>query len=194
LSSQPIPVAAGPDPDLVSACRRGDPSAFHLLFELYKDKVYSIALRYSGDPAASMDITQDVFVKLYSRLAGFRGDSAFETWLYRLVVNSCLDHRRKFARLVPLLGEVVRRLRANERITGRLIRSQARGEVRAAIARLSPELRIAVVLRYTEGLSYEEMADVLNCSRGTVASRLHRAHKQLARRLSHLDGAELFDV
>jgi len=182
------------DPELIAACRRGDRDSFRLLFELYKDKVYSIALRYSGEPAAAMDITQDVFVKLFSRLEGFRGESSFETWLYRLVVNSCLDQRRKLRRLVPLLGEIIRRLRVNERLTGDLIRSQTRRQVRAAIDKLGPELRLTVVLRYTEGLSYEEMAEVLCCSKGTVASRLNRAHRQLARRLAHLDGVELFDV
>lgn len=187
-------VAIEVDPELIAGCRRGEREAFHLLFELYKDKVYSIALRYSGDPGASSDITQDVFVKLFSHMAGFRGDSSFETWLYRLVVNSCLDHRRKLRHLVPLMGEVIRRARVNEKVTGDLIRSETRRSVRAAIDKLSPDLRITVVLRYTEGLSYDEMAEVLSCSTGTVASRLHRAHKQLARRLSHLDGVEFFDV
>ena len=193
MSAQHIPV---PDlaPDLLSACRSGDRDAFRILFDSYKDKVYSIALRYSGNASTSMDITQEVFVKLFSCLGGFRGESSFDTWLYRLVVNSCLDHRRKFSRLVPLLSEVIRHLHVNESITGRLIRSQTRGEVQAAIARLDPELRMTVVLRYTEGLPYEEIAEVMSCSRGTVASRLHRAHRLLARRLSHLDGAEFFNV
>ncbi len=194
MSPQRIAALPDLDPHLLSACRSGDREAFHHLFDLYKDRVYSIALRYSGNPATSMDLTQEVFVKLFSRLAGFRGESGFETWLYRLVVNTCLDHRRKFRRLVPLLTEVIRHLQVNESVTSRLIRSQARGEVRAAIDRLDPELRMTVVLRYTEGLSYEEIAEAMTCSRGTVASRLHRAHRLLARRLSHLDGAEFFDV
>src|ERR1700730_14496970 len=92
-------------PQLISPCRPGTTEAFRALCELNQDKVYSIALRYAGNPAAAMDITQDVFVKLFSRIGDFRGDSSFETWLYRLVVNSCLDQRRKLRRLVPLLGE-----------------------------------------------------------------------------------------
>jgi len=180
-------VAAEIDPELLAACQAGSRDAFRSLFEIYRDKVYSIALRYSGNHAAAMDLTQDVFVKLYSRLPGFRGESGFETWLYRLVVNTCLDQKRKLRRLVPLIGEaILRRLHINERVTGDLIRSETRRTVQAAIARLSPDLRMAIILRYTQGLSYEEMAAAMNCSPGTVASRLSRAHKQLARRLSHV--------
>jgi RNA polymerase sigma-70 factor (ECF subfamily) len=187
-------VATEIDPELLEACRSGDRDAFRALFETYKDKVYSVALRYSGDPAAAMDISQDVFVALFSRLPGFRGDSSFETWLYRLVVNRCLDQRRKLRRIVPMLADAIHRFRVNERVTADLIRSETRGEVRAAIARLPDELRIAVVLRYTEGLSYDEMAEAMNCAKGTVASRLNRAHKHLARRLKYLNGKEMSDV
>ena len=180
-------VAAEIDPELLAACQAGSREAFHSLFQIYRDKVYSIAFRYSGNHAAAMDLTQDVFVKLFSRLPRFRGDSSFETWLYRLVVNTCLDQKRKLRRIVPLIGEaILRRFHVNERVTGDLIRSETRRSVQAAVARLSPDLRMAVVLRYTQGLSYEEMADAMNCSPGTVASRLNRAHRQLARRLSHV--------
>jgi RNA polymerase sigma-70 factor (ECF subfamily) len=182
------------DPELLEACRSGDRDGFRALFEMYKDKVYSIALRYSGNPATAMDITQDVFVRLFSQMANFRGESSFDTWLYRLVVNRCLDDRRKLRRIVPLIGEAIRRFHVNERVTGDLIRSETRGEVRAAIARLPDELRMAVVLRYTQGLSYDEMAAALKCAKGTVASRLSRAHKQLARRLKGLVGKEMSDV
>src|SRR5260370_3021244 len=103
-------VAAEIDPELLAACQAGSRDAFRALFEIYRDKVYSIALRYSGNHAAAMDLTQDVFVKLFSQMARFRGDSSFETWLYRLVVNCCLDPRRKLWLIVPLLGEAIRRL------------------------------------------------------------------------------------
>lgn len=180
-------VAAEIDPELLNACRAGSREAFHALFEIYRDRVYSIALRYSGNHAAAMDLTQDVFVKLYAQISSFRGGSSFDTWLYRLVVNACLDQRRKLRRIVPLLGEaILRRFHVNERVTGDLIRSETRRSVQAAVALLSPALRMAVVLRYTQGLSYEEMAEAMNCSPGTVASRLNRAHKQLARRLMHV--------
>jgi RNA polymerase sigma-70 factor (ECF subfamily) len=187
-------VATEIDPELLDACRAGDREAFRTLFEIYKDRAYSIALRYSGNPATAMDITQDVFVTLFARVANFRGDSSFDTWLYRLVVNRCLEQRRKFRRIVPLLADAIHRFRVNERVTADLIRSETCSEVRAAIARLPDELRMAVVLRYTEGLSYDEMAEAMDCAKGTVASRLNRAHKLLARRLKFLDRKEMLDV
>ena len=176
--------------ELVAACQRGESEAFRELFETFRDKVYSIALRYSGDRAVAMDISQDIFVKLFSSIRDFRGDSSFETWVYRLVVNSCLDHRRKHWRLIPMAAEVLGSLRSSGDSLAEMLRSEFSAGIRAAVDRLAPDLRIAVILRYTEGLSYAEIADVLGCSPGTVASRLNRAHKALERRLSHLVGKE----
>jgi RNA polymerase sigma-70 factor (ECF subfamily) len=174
------------DREVVEACQRGERDAFRALFERYKGKVYSIALRFSGDDSTAMDIAQDTFVKLFSCIREFRGDSSFETWMYRLVVNSCLDHRRRSWRLMPLKEEFAGTLRvAGDSLTD-LLRSEMGGRVRSAVDRLSPDLRIVIVLRYTEGLAYEQIAEVLGCSTGTVASRLNRAHKQLERRLSPL--------
>ena len=100
------------DKELIEACRRGDPDAFRALFELHKDQVYSIALRYSGDPAIAQDIAQETFLKLFTRIGSFRGESDFSSWLYRLVVNSCLDQKRKTRRLAPLLDEALAILQA----------------------------------------------------------------------------------
>jgi RNA polymerase sigma-70 factor (ECF subfamily) len=179
-------VLEGSNRELVAGCQRGEREAFRALFETYKDQVYSIALRFSGDPATAMDIAQDTFVKLFSRIGDFRGDSSFETWMYRMVVNSCLDHRRRSWRLLPLIDEVAGRLRESRDCLAELMRSEMGERVQTAVERLSPDLRMVVVLRYTEGLAYEEIAEVLGCSAGTVASRLNRAHKALERRLAHL--------
>ena len=182
-------VLQGSDRDLIEGCRRGERAAFHTLFETYQDKIYSIALRFSGNEALAMDIAQDTFLKLFSSMADFRGDSAFSTWVYRLVVNSCLDHKRRSWRLIPIADEVVALLRAPGDALHGLLHSEMRGRVQGAVEKLPAEQRIVVVLRYTEGLAYEEIADALGCSTGTVASRLNRAHKTLGRRLSHLKGA-----
>jgi len=179
-------VLEGSERELVEACRRGDRDAFRMLFETYKNKVYSIALRFSGEPAVAMDIAQETFLKLFCSIQDFRGDARFETWIYRLVVNSCLDHKRRTRRLLPLGGEFAGRLRAAGDSLAELMRSEVSGSVRTAVDRLAPDLRIVIVLRYTEGLSYDEIAEVLGCATGTVASRLNRAHKTLERRLSHL--------
>src|SRR5580692_10244815 len=87
-------VLDGNDLEVIEACKRGDRDAFRALFETYQDRVYSIALRYSGDRAQALDIAQDVFVKLLNNIGNFRGDAGFETWLYRMVVNRCLDDKR----------------------------------------------------------------------------------------------------
>jgi RNA polymerase sigma-70 factor, ECF subfamily len=173
--------------ELVGACQRGDRDAFRALFEAYRNKVYSVAFRFSGDETAAMDIAQDTFVKLFSSIRDFRGESSFDTWIYRLVVNSCLDHRRRGWRLMHLVDAFAGTLRAPAVSSlDELLRSERGERVRAAVDRLSPDLRMAIVLRYTEGLSYDEVADALGCSVGTVASRLNRAHKKLERWLAPL--------
>ncbi len=171
---------------LVEACKRGERDAFRTLFETYKNKVYSVALRFAGEEGAAMDIAQDTFVKLFSCIRDFRGDSGFETWVYRIVVNSCLDQKRRTRRLVPLADELMATLRASGDVLAQMLRAEIGDRVRAAVENLSPDLRIVIVLRYTEGLAYEQIAEVLGCSQGTVASRLNRAHKALERRLAHL--------
>jgi RNA polymerase sigma-70 factor, ECF subfamily len=182
--------------DVIEACQRGDDDAFRVLFETHKDRVYSIALRYSGNSTAAMDIAQDTFVKLLSNIGQFRGDSSFESWLYRLVVNTCLDHHRKRRRFLPLLEEGLEEaldvFRApRESALHDLLREEQTERVQQVVAQLPEEQRIVVVLRYTDGLSYEQIADLLGCRRGTVASRLNRAHKALERRLSHLRPREV---
>jgi RNA polymerase sigma-70 factor (ECF subfamily) len=179
-------VLEGSDRELVGACQRGDRDAFRALFEAYKNKVFSIAFRFAGNEATAMDIAQDTFVKLFSCIGNFRGESSFDTWIYRMVVNSCLDHRRRTWRLMPLAGEVLGSLRVAGDSLDDLLRSERGSRVRAVVDRLTPDLRIVIVLRYTEGLSYEQIAEVLGCSTGTVASRLNRAHKRLERSLGHL--------
>lgn len=180
-------VLDGTERELIESCQRGERESFRALFEAHKDRVYSIALRYSGDEAAAMDIAQDTFLKLFSAIRDFRGDAHFETWLYRLVVNSCLDQKRRTRRLIPLVGEILDVLRASgESVLQKMLRAELSGRVQSAVGSLAPEQRIVIVLRYTQGLSYEEIAEVLGCSPGTVASRLNRAHKVLERRLAHL--------
>jgi RNA polymerase sigma-70 factor (ECF subfamily) len=173
--------------DVIEGCRRGDGDAFRALFESHKDMVYSVALRFAGDPAVAMDIAQDTFVKLMSRIQQYRGEASFESWLYRLVVNSCLDHRRRGKKIQPMLEEFLDLFGSSQRSAlDDLMREEMQQQVQQVVSKLAPEQRIVVVLRYTEGMSYEEIAEILGCSRGTVASRLNRAHKILERRLRHM--------
>jgi RNA polymerase sigma-70 factor (ECF subfamily) len=172
--------------EVIEACQRGEDEAFGVLFEAYQDRVYSIALRFSGDRATALDIAQETFLKLFSRIRDFRWEASFDSWLYRLVVNSCLDHQRRRRRLVPFLEGLVDVFRTapDESALQGLLRAETRDHVRQVIGKLPPGLRMVVVLRYTEGLPYEEIAEILGCPPGTVASRLNRAHKLLERRLA----------
>lgn len=175
--------------ELVEACQRGEREAFRDLFEQHKNKVYSIALRYSGSESAAMDIAQEVFLKLFSCIGSFRGESGFESWLFRLVVNSCLDQKRRTRRLMPLSEGLLDVLRwPGSNAIDEILRSETSSRVQSAVGALPPEQRMVIVLRYTEGLSYEEIAEALGCSAGTVASRLNRAHRTLERRLARFGG------
>ncbi|MDX6382705.1 MAG: polymerase sigma-70 factor, subfamily [Blastocatellia bacterium] len=185
VHSSPDSINAG----VIQACKEGDREAFRLLFEAYKDRVFSIACYSLGDEAAADDITQQIFVKLFTRIGQFRGDSEFTTWLYRLVINSCLDERRKQKRFLPVEDfSVMSKAVFRKSPETRYERREIAGSVRDAIDGLKPRMRLPIMLKYIEGLSYEEIAEVLGCSKGTVASRLNRAHKALAKKLSYLRG------
>ena len=171
--------------EIIESCRLGDRDAFRALYDLYKDRVYSISLYFfHGDPAAASDVTQQVFLKVMTSIQQFRGDAEFSTWLYRLVVNACMDVAR--SRKSDAISADRSRMEAFAAPGSQeedYAHAQMANTVRAAVSVLPPKFRIAVLLRYFEDLSYEQMAKALHCSRGTVASRLSRGHKMLAERL-----------
>jgi RNA polymerase sigma-70 factor, ECF subfamily len=171
---------------LIDACRGGDRDAFGCLFEIYSKKIFSIALRFSRDTSDAMDVAQDTFLKLFCSIRDFRGESSFDAWVYRLVVNGCLDHHRRAHRLVPMADEFVDTLRAPADSGSDLLRAELRNRLGSAVGCLSPDLRMVVALRYGGDLSYDEIAAALGCAPGTVASRLNRAHRKLHRCLAHL--------
>lgn len=176
------------DDRVIEACRDGDRDAFRLLFETYKDKVFSIAVySFGGDEAAASDVSQQIFLKLMTAIGQFRGDSAFTTWLYRMVVNACIDEQRKRRRFLPF-GDSVPKSKLEDRRPQekRYARLEVSESVQVAIKELTPKLRMPILLKYVEGLSYEEIATVMGCSKGTIASRLNRGHQKLAQRLSYL--------
>lgn len=192
---------------LIEACRQGDRESFRQLFELHKDRVWSVALHFIGDEAAARDITQQVFLKLFTAINHFRGEAGFSTWLYRLTVNACLDEQRRRRRFLSFdffktgdgssLGRNLMEQQQAKQFEQQLqamaqedhhAQLEISAAVKAAVKELKPKLRMAILLKYFEGLSYEEMASVLGCSAGTVASRLNRGHRELARKLQHFRG------
>jgi RNA polymerase sigma-70 factor, ECF subfamily len=173
---------------IIKSCRLGDREAFRVLYDVYQDRVYSIALYFfHGEHAVASDVTQQVFLKVMTSIGQFRGDAAFSTWLYRLVVNACLDvTRRRSADAVAAARSPLEAIAGTSSQEEAYARAQLASSVRAAISTLPPKFRVAVLLRYFDDLSYEEMAEALGCSMGTVASRLSRGHKMLAERLKHV--------
>src|SRR5258708_27007258 len=172
----------------IKACQGGDRTAFHSLFEAYKDQVFSMALHFSADESAAKDVTQQVFLKLFRTITQFRHDAEFSTWLYRIVSNACVDEQRRRKRFVQISPEIEVAEIGAESQEDMIHKKQVADSVRAAIAALSPKLRLPMLLKYVEDLSYEEIAAALGCSKGTVGSRLNRGHKILARTLGHLRG------
>jgi len=170
-----------PIDQIVESCRRGEADGFRVLYEAYKDKVYSIALYFfHGDQAAASDASQQVFLKLMRGISKFRGESGFATWLYRMVVNTCMDSARREKPRLPVEMGGMRTPAGQEDVIAEGERAQS---IQAALSELPPKLRVAVLLRYFEDLSYEEMAQAMGCSMGTVASRLNRGHKLLKKKL-----------
>jgi RNA polymerase sigma-70 factor (ECF subfamily) len=173
-------------PEILEACRRGDREAFRALYEVHKDRVYSIAYYFfHADAEAAAEVTQQVFLKLMREVTRFRGDAAFSTWLYRLVVNACVDRARARRHDAASADPVVLDTMATPAASHEALfaRREVAMSVQHAIAALPAKLRAAILLRYFEDLSYAEMAAALNCSIGTVASRLSRGHRLLAKRL-----------
>lgn len=173
------------DDDLIEGCRRRDPDAQYRLFHLHRNRVYSMALFLCRNSADAAEITQDVFLKVFLNLDQFLGDSKFETWLYRIVANAVSDYGRKLRRRFLRESLFLRHHRNGApSMEEEHERRQIDEAVRLAVASLPEKLRVCVVLRYVEDLSYQEITAVLGCPPGTVAARLSRAHRMLAMKLA----------
>lgn len=173
----------------VMAAREGDRQAFKVLYERYRDRVYNLIFYSIGDEVRAEDVLQIVFVKIYRGLPNFRFEASLSTWIYRIAVNECLNQQRaRGAHHVPfeaLLGSD-EEFDEGASADRQHAESERRAIVHRAVMELSPKLRAVVALKYLDGLSYEEIASVLECSPGTVASRLNRALGQLEARLRPL--------
>ena len=173
----------------IVAAQQGDRDAFKVLYERYRDRVYNIIFYSMGDELRAEDVLQIVFVKIYQGLPKFRFEASLATWIYRIVLNESLNQQRgRSAQHVPfeaLLGSD-EELDSGAAADLQHAEGERREIVHRAVMELSPKLRAVVALKYLDGLSYEEIASVLECSPGTVASRLNRALTQLEARLRPL--------
>lgn len=177
----------GSDDDiaLLDRCRSGDRAAFGELVRRHQDRIYNLCVRLLGNRAEAEDMAQATFLKAYANLAKFQPRAAFSTWLYRIAVNTCLDHQRR-----PFFESIFRRSASGEEFVldqpstapspeKNLENRQLRSALSRALARLSPKLRAVIVLKEFEGLAYDEIAATLEISLGTVKSRLARARGEL---------------
>jgi RNA polymerase sigma-70 factor (ECF subfamily) len=184
------------DQQLVERAQRGDKQAFGLLVEKYQRKLARLISRLVRDPGEVEDVTQEAFVKAYRALPSFRGDSAFYTWLYRIGINTAKNYLVAMRRRAPTStdveaeeaegydgGELLREISTPESL---LLTREIAGTVNQAIEALPEELRSAIQLRELEGMSYEEIAKLMDCPVGTVRSRIFRAREAIAERLKPL--------
>jgi len=169
------------DAELVRRSIAGDEPAFAAMVQRYRSFVVTLAYRLCGDPAWAEDIAQDVFVRVWQALPGFRGDAAFRSWLYRIASNKAIEHLRR-ARPAGPIEDIP--LTDGSTPEDEVLRSDQHEAVRRAVLRLPPQSRLALVLREYQGLSYKEIAAVLSVPIGTVMSRLHYARQRLARDLA----------
>ncbi len=186
------------DQQLVERAQRGDKHAFELLIIKYQRRLARLISRFVRDGAEVEDVTQEAFIKAYRALPGFRGESAFYTWLYRIGINTAKNYLLTFKRRVPTTtmidsdeaenfeeGALLREVSTPE---NELMSKQVVDVVNLSLQQLPDDLRIALTLREIEGLSYEEIADVMNCPIGTVRSRIFRAREAIAENLRPLLG------
>ena len=169
-------------PQLVSMASSGSMSAFEELVRRYRNEVYALAYHFTRNREDAWDLSQEVFIKAHRGLASFRGDASFKTWLLRITANQCKDHlKKRRLRVVALEDEgALERMPAHEPGPADRMESSELGEAIAGCLNALPaKHRMALVLREYQGLSYEEMAEVMRCSVGTVMSRLHHARRKM---------------
>ena len=191
--------AQASDQQLVVRVQKGDKAAFDLLVLKYQSKVFAIVSRFIRDQDEVADVSQEAFIKAYRALANFRGESQFYTWLYRIAVNTAKNYLVAKSRRPPAAdvdvadaeyysgSEYLKELGTPE---GHLLRDGLESLISKVIAELPEDLRTAVSLREYEGMSYEEIADIMDCPVGTIRSRIFRARESIDKKVADLVGNE----
>ena len=183
------------DQQLVARVQQGEKAAFDLLVLRYQSRIINLVSRFVRNPSDALDVTQEAFLKAYRAMPSFRGDSAFYTWLYRIAVNTAknwlaiqsrrsADSEMDYEEIERIEGNsALRDYATPERL---LLKDEIQATVIAAIEELPEDLRLAIMLREVEGLSYEEIASVMDCPIGTVRSRIFRAREAIDKQLKPL--------
>jgi RNA polymerase sigma-70 factor (ECF subfamily) len=187
------------DQRLIAECLRGDPAAFGVLVRRYQDRLYNTVFRLVGNAEDAQDVVQEAFLNAYQSLGGFKGDSLFFTWLYRIAVNAAISFKRKRRVVIPIdaargvVSGVPRGVEPPDpselsRPGHALEQEEQERRIQRALSRLSPEHRAVLILKDMEGQKYETMAEILQVPIGTIRSRLHRARLELRELLEKDEG------
>lgn len=181
------------EPELIRKCQQGDMDAFEQLILGYEKRIYAIAYKYMGNHEDASDMAQEALIKAYQSIGSFRGDAAFGTWLGKITANRCLDElrKRKNVQMTSLeetldLEEGSVKKEIESPAAGpeeHAIEQETAGYMQRLIAELKEEYRVVIILRELDGHSYEEIAEMLSCSLGTVKSRISRARQYLKERI-----------
>lgn len=182
--------------ELIAAAKVGDERQFELLIEQCKTRAYNIALRYLHNEEDAMDALQESFIKIYRHLGSFKEGSKFDTWVYRIVVNTCNDMLRK--NNAAMTESMIRSDEEDEYTLElpdpepgpqeALLRKEQAAQILEALAQLKPDQKEVIVLRDIQGFSYEEISEMLDCSMGTIKSRINRARNRLREILLEQNG------
>ncbi len=179
-----------PDKDLVALSLKGDDSAFDMLVRRYKDRVYHVLFHVIAHGEEALDLTQETFVRAYRALPGFRGESQFRTWLFRIALNLARNRLRDFQRKGRNRSVSLESLKEQHRLQSvsssrtpdqALREAELRAALEACLHQLTEPLRLSFSLRIFEGWDYESIAELMDCPKGTVKSRLHTARMHLRR-------------
>ncbi|KAF3981144.1 MAG: RNA polymerase sigma factor RpoE [Methylococcales symbiont of Hymedesmia sp. n. MRB-2018] len=183
------------DKDLVRRVQQGDKSAFDLLVIKYQHRIIQLVNRYVKDPSEAQDVAQEAFIKAYRALGNFRGDSAFYTWLYRIAINTAKNYlvsrSRRYSDYQVDIQDAEQvgnapQLKGMDTPEHLLMNDEIVAVIKSAIEKLPEEMKNAIMLREFEGMSYEEIAQIMECPVGTVRSRIFRAREAIDKKLNPL--------
>lgn len=181
-----LEVANMEDVELVGLCQKGDIDAFDRLFYKYRDKIYRTAFRMINNQEDALDLTQEIFLKAYKNINKYNFKSQFSTWLYKLAINVCIDELRKHKKSNEVLTDEIPDDRKSDTPEDIVLYEEQESLIWKALDTLKEKERSIIVLREMEGLSYEEIANILGCSIGRVKSRLHESREKLKKALEKM--------
>ncbi|MGB9595629.1 MAG: RNA polymerase sigma factor [Candidatus Poribacteria bacterium] len=185
-----LEVTSMEDVELVGLCQKGDIDAFDKLFYKYRDKIYRTAFRMINNQEDALDLTQEIFLKAYKNINKYNFKSQFSTWLYKLAINVCIDELRKHKRSNEILtDEIPDDRRYSDTPEDIVLYKEQESLIWKALDTLKEKERSIIVLREMEGLSYEEIANILGCSMGRVKSRIHESREKLRKALEKMSNS-----